>query len=322
MSKYKIVITDIQHKNFIPEEEVFSGSDYELIIRNCKTEEEIIELTKDADGVIANLVPITKKVIDNMTRCKIISRYGVGFDSVDIQAATDKGIIVANVPDYCPEDVSDQAMAMLMACIRKVVVRTKKISLGKWNIGEDEKVYRMIGKTVGIIGFGRIGKVFFRKLQGFNLSEYLVYDPYFSQETADEYGIKLVSMEQLLSQSDYISVHSPLNDETENMLSHNEFSQMKENAIIINTARGPIIDEEALLDALKTGKINSAGIDVFSNEPIKLNSELLSLDNIVLSDHHAWYSEESYVELKTKAALNVKNYLKDKKAPYAVNSIE
>lgn len=322
MSKYKIVITDIQHKNFIPEEEVFSGPDFELTIKDCQNEDDLIELTKDADGVIANLFPISKRAIDNMSKCKIISRYGVGYDSVDLKAATDKGIVVANVPDYCPEDVSDQAMAMLLACIRKVVIRTKKISDGQWNIGEDDKVYRMVGKKVGIIGFGQIGRVFFRKLKGFNLGEYLVYDPYISLETAEEFGITLVSLDELLTESDYISIHSPLNEETENMISNREFSMMKESAIIINTARGPIIDEEALFNALKMGKINSAGIDVFSHEPIKRNSELLALDNIVLSDHHAWYSEESYIELKTKAALNVKNYLEYKTAPYAVNSIK
>jgi D-3-phosphoglycerate dehydrogenase / 2-oxoglutarate reductase len=322
MSKYKIVITDIQHKNFIPEEEVFKSSDYELIIKDCKTEEEIIELTKDADGVIANLVPISKKAIDNMAKCKIISRYGVGYDSVDLEAATANGIIVANVPDYCPEDVSDQAMAMLLSCIRKIIVRSKKVSEGKWNIGEDEKVYRITGKKLGIIGLGRIGRVFLRKMKGFDLSEYLVYDPFISQETADQYGVTLVSLKNLIAESDYISIHSPLNNDTEKMISRKEFSMMKNNAIIINTARGPIIDQEALLDALKSGQINSAGIDVFSHEPIERNSELLALDNIVLSDHHAWYSEESYVELKTKAAMNVKNYLEHKTAPYAVNSIE
>jgi D-3-phosphoglycerate dehydrogenase len=321
MKKYKIVITDIQHKNFIPEEEVFSGPQYELIIKDCKSEDEIIELTKDADGVIANLVPISKKVIENMTKCKIISRYGVGFDSVDVQTATEKGIVVANVPDYCPEDVSDQAMAMLLSCVRKTVIRTKKIIEGKWNIGEDEKVYRMVGKKIGIIGLGRIGKVFLRKMKGFNLSEYLVYDPYISQKTADELGVKLVPLDTLLSQSDYISVHSPLNDETKDLISAREFSLMKQSVIIVNTARGPVINEEALIDALKTGKINSAGIDVFSSEP-ELTGELLTLDNVVLSDHHAWYSEESFVELKTKAAMNVRDYLEHKSAPYAVNSIK
>ena len=319
--KYKIVVTDVKHRDFIAEQEVCKTFDAELVIKDCQTEEELIELVKDADGVLNNLAPMTAKVIASMEKCKCISRYGVGYDNVDVQAATDKGIWVTNVPDYCDEDVSDQAIALMLSCVRDTVNRTTKIKDGKWLVGEDNKVYRIKGKTFGFIGFGRIAQVFHRKLKGFDLKEFLVYDPYFPKDKAEEMGITLVDVETLSKNADFISLHAPLTESTKGILGEKEFNLMKPTTIIINTSRGPLIDEVALTEALKSQKIAMAGLDVFEKEPIELNNGLLKLDNVVLSDHHGWYSEESFQELKSKAALNIKDSILNGKPTYPVNKI-
>jgi D-3-phosphoglycerate dehydrogenase / 2-oxoglutarate reductase len=319
--KYKIVVTDVKHRDFLAEEKVCQSFDAELVVKDCQNEDELIELVKDADGVLNNLAPLTAKVINSMTKCKCIARYGVGYDNVDIEAANKANIWVSNVPDYCDEDVSDQAIALMLSCVRDTVYRTNKIKEGKWLIGEDHQVFRIKGKVFGFIGFGRIGMTLHRKLQGFNLDKFLVYDPYLSKEKAAEVGVELVDLTTLLTTSDFISLHAPLTDETRNIIGAEQLALMKKEVIIINTSRGPLIDEAELINALKNGKIKAAGLDVFVNEPVQKDNALFNLDNVVLSDHHGWYSEESFVELKSKAALNIKEAILNGRPVYPVNKI-
>jgi len=321
LGKYKIVVTDDRYKNYEEEKKVFESIDAELVIGNYTAPDEVSEACRDADGILCNLAPMPQDVIESLERCKIISRYGVGYDNVDVKACTKKGIYVANVPDYCAEDVSDHALALLMGCIRKIARRDAQVREGRWNVGSEDPVYRACGKTFAFLGFGTIGRCLFRKIKGLNFSRVLVYDPYLDKDSISSLGAVKVEMEEALKDADYISIHMPLNDKTRGIIDKTAFSIMKKSAILINTSRGPIVDEDALIDALKSGKINSAGLDVHKSEPLEEDNPLKIIENCILTDHMGWYSEESMAELKRKAAENIKDVISGSKPKYAVNTI-
>jgi D-3-phosphoglycerate dehydrogenase len=274
---------------------------------------------KDADGVLVNLHPLPGGIIEKLERCRVISRYGVGYDNVDVETATSKGIWVARVPDYCLEDVSDQALALLMGCVRKVAFKDRRIREGAWNLHKVQPSYRIAGKTLGLVGYGAIARTLQRKVAGFGLSRILVFDPYVEPKMISDNGAEPVTLRKLLKEADYVSVHAPLNEETRGLIGSRELAHMKMTAILVNTSRGPLLDEEAVAEALAAGKIAAAGLDVFETEPLSPDSPLLKLDNAVLSDHAGWYSEESLAELKTKAARNVLAVLKGERPIYPVN---
>jgi D-3-phosphoglycerate dehydrogenase len=321
MAKYKVVMTDDRHKTYDEEIQVLKSIDAEVVIANCMTEADVVEVCKDADGIMCNLAPMSAAVIEKLEKCKIISRYGVGYDNVDVQACTKKGIWLANVTDYCMEEVSDQALALLMACIRKVARRDAQVRAGMWNIGKKDPIHRIAGKVFGFVGFGGIARCLYRKIKGFEFSKVLVYDPYIDAEKIAAMGCEKVDWDTLFKNSDYISIHIPLNDQTRGCVNKDTFAMMKPTSIIVNTSRGPIIDEAAIIDALTTGRINSAGLDVHRVEPINLDNPLLKLENCVLTDHVGWYSEEASSELKTKVAQNVKDVLLGGKPKYPVNKL-
>lgn len=321
MARFKVVMTDDRHKTYEDERKILEAIDAELVIANCTTPEEVIEACKDADGIMANLAPMNKDVINSLEKCKVIARYGVGYDNVDVEAATAKGIYVTNVTDYCFEEVSDHALALLLSCTRKTARRDAQVRDGMWNVGGKDPIYRMTGKVFGFLGFGMIAKTMNRKIKGFNFSKVLVYDPFVDAKTIEGEGCIKAEWDEVFKESDYISVHMPLNDKTRGIIDKDAFAMMKPDGIIVNTSRGPVIDEEALIDALSTGKINSAGLDVHVNEPINMDNPLLKLENCVLTDHVGWYSEEAMIELKQKVAINVKDVLLGGKPKYPVNKI-
>jgi D-3-phosphoglycerate dehydrogenase / 2-oxoglutarate reductase len=321
MARFKIVMTDDRHKTYDEEKSVLKEIDAELVIANCVTPEDVIKECRDADGILVNLAPINSDVIAKLDKCRIIARYGVGFDNIDVSASTRKGVYVANVPDASFEEVSDQALALMMACIRKVARRDAQVRQGKWNIGKSDPVYRMVGKTFTLLGFGVIARSLYRKIAGFNFSQILVFDPFVDEAVIASMGAKKADWETAIRQADYISVHIPLSDKTRGIINAGTFAMMKKSAIIVNTSRGPVIDESALLDALTTGEINSAGLDVHTREPLDSNSPFMKLENCVLTDHSGWYSEEAMSELKTKAAQNVRDVLLGKAPKYPVNKI-
>lgn len=321
MAKFKVVMTDDRHKTYEEEKAVLESIGAEVIIANLSTPKEVIEACKDADGVMCNLAPMPAEVIENLEKCKIISRYGVGFDNVDVAACTKKGIYLANVPDYCAEEVSDQALALLMACARKVARRDAQVRAGQWNIGKADPIYRIAGKTMTFLGFGMIARTLFRKIQGFNFSRVLVYDPFLDAETIKSLGAEKVEWEEAFREADFISCHMPLNDKTRGIIDAKAFDLMKPTAIFVNTSRGPVVDEKALIEALQKGKINSAGLDVHTKEPMDLDNPLLKLENCVLTDHVGWYSEEAMSELKRKTAENVRDVLMGGKPKYPINRL-
>jgi len=302
----KVVITDCDHPSVEIERAILSEIDLEFILAHCTTEDEVIETARDADAIINQYTPITRRVIESLKRCKVIARYGVGVDNIDVEAATEHKIIVANVPDYCIDEVSTHALALILACARGITLLNGKIKEKRWDFTLAKPLFRTQGKTLGLFGLGRIARMVAQKASGFGF-KIIAYDPYVSKVDG---GVKLVEFSQLLSDSDFISIHSPLTEETRHSFGENELKAMKKTAYLINTSRGPIVDEKALYQALKNRWIARAALDVMEKEPPDWNSSLLQLDNLIITPHISFYSEESYVELKTKVAQAVLSVLK------------
>jgi D-3-phosphoglycerate dehydrogenase len=318
VSQFKVVVTDYEFKTFAPEQEVLDKIGVELVLKQCRTEDEVIEVAKNADALINQYAPITRKVIENLEKCKVISRYGVGYNTIDVDAATEKGIIVGNVTDYCLDEVSDHAMSLLLSSARKVTQLNHEVKSGNWDYKVGIPIFRLRGRTIGLVGLGNIPQSVARKAQAFGLNV-IAFDPFVPEAVAEQLNVELVSLDELCEKSNFISVHAPLNQHTEGMISHDQFNKMKKEAFIINTARGPVIDEEALIQALTDGKIAGAGLDVVEQEPIDRDSPLLKMDNVILNPHVAWYSEESEEELKRKVAQNVADVLTGYYPTYLVN---
>ncbi|GAG61820.1 unnamed protein product [marine sediment metagenome] len=302
----KVVITDCDHPSVEIERKILSEIDPEFVLAYCNTEDEVIEVAQDAGGIINQYAPITRRVIESLKKCKVIARYGVGVDNIDIEAATEYGIIVANVPDYCIDEVSTHAMALILACARGITLLDNKIREKKWDFTLAKPLFRTKGKTLGLFGLGKIARAVAQKAAGFGF-KIIAYDPYVSKVNRE---IKLVKFSQLLSDSDFISIHTPLTDETSHSFGESELKTMKKTAYLINTARGPIIDERNLYVALKERWIAGAALDVMEKEPPDWENLLPKLDNLIITPHISFYSEESYVELKTKTAKAVCSALK------------
>lgn len=308
MTKFKVVVTDFEYESLQPEIDVLSELDVELVKAQCKTEEEVIEACKDADGMINQYAPITRKVIENLTQCKVIARYGVGVNTIDVDAATEHGIVVGNVTDYSIDEVSDHAFALLLALARKVVKLNAEVKAGVWDFNLGKPAFRLRGRTLGLIGLGRIPQALAKKAQAFGI-KVVAYDPFMPAEAAKELEVELLSLNEVCEVSDFVSVHAPLMETTKGMISDEQFLKMKKEAFIINTARGPVIDEAALIRALKAGQIAGAGLDVAEVEPMLSDNPLLEMENVIITPHIAWYSEESELELKRKTARNVVDVL-------------
>jgi len=313
--KFKVVITDSYHPKLSFDQEEFQKLDADVVLEECKTEDEVIKAAWDADALMVQHAKISRKVIQRLEKCRIIARYGVGFDNVDTAAATEHGIMVANVPDYCIDEVSSHAIALLMACSRKVVQSNNAVKSGVWTYTVAEPIYRLTGQTLGIVGLGRIGSAAARKGVGLGF-KVQVYDPYVFETDLD---VSFVDFDVLLETSDFVSIHAPLTDETHQMFGENEFRKMKKSAFLINTARGPIVNEKELYKALKTGEIAGTGLDVMEQEPPDQDNPLLTLDNLIISSHTAWYSNDSRLLLQLETTRAVVAVLKGGKPRSLVN---
>lgn len=318
---HKIVILDDRYDSYQYEKDVLEPIGAEIINIREQSPDDIIEAVRDACGICVNLTPMPARVIEALERCRVIARYGVGYDNVDIEAATAKGIWVANVTGYCDEDVSDQAFALFMSCVRKVAQRDRQLRAGINDLKATSPHYRIRGRTFVLFGYGRIARVLHRKLGGFEPGRVLVVDPYVDQETIRAANAEKVDFDTAVREGDYFSIHMPLNDQTRHMFNESVFRAMKPTAMVINTSRGPLIDEKALYRALSEGWIDSAGLDVFEDEPVTRDNPLLQLENLTASGHTGFYTEESLKELKTKAAENVKAVLTGGIPHYPVNTL-
>jgi D-3-phosphoglycerate dehydrogenase len=261
-------------------------------------------LAKDADAVLVTYAKITGDMIRQLTKCRIISRFGIGVDNVDIPEATKKNIVVTKVPDYCIDEVSDHAMALLLAVVRKIPFINAQVHMGTWKMPNVVPIHRLRGSVIGLMGFGRIPQLVAPKARSFGM-RVIAYDPYVPKEVFTKLGVEQVDFPTLLKTSDYVSIHSPLVPETKGIFNADAFKQMKKTAYVVNTARGPIIDEAALAAALDAGDIAGAALDVMTQEPPGGTSPLFGRDNVIITPHTSFYSEESLVELQTKAAEEV-----------------
>ncbi len=262
----------------------------------------ILAAVAGADAVLLREAPLPRTAIAAMAQGKAIVRYGAGVDNVDLDAARERGIKVANVPDYGVEEVSDQALALLMAVARRVQTRDSDVRHGAWNIARKEPMYRIAGRTLGICGYGRIGRAFHRKAAGLGFARTLIHDPYLANVPA---GAEPVDLDRLCREADIISLHMPLTPETRHMINGARLAAMPKNGILINVSRGGLIDEDALAAALADRSLFGAGLDVFEQEPPDLSHPLFQQPGVAVSDHTGWYSEESVADLQRKAVEEV-----------------
>lgn len=307
--KFKVVITDAEYESFEIEKEELNKIGAEVVVGQCKTEDEIIKIAKDADGLLVQYASITRRVIESLQKCEVIARYGIGVDSIDVEAATEHGICIVNVPIYCIDEVSNHTIALALACVRKVVMLNNAVKKGIWDFKISKPIFRLRNMKLGLVGFGNIARMVSHKAQAFGLSV-LAYDPYISSSDMTQNNVKKVNFEDLLAEADIISLHLPLTKTTKYMFTEKEFKLMKNTAFIINTSRGPLIKEEDLYKALNEKWIAGAALDVTEKEPIDSNNNLLKLDNIIITPHVSFYSDESLKDLQRNAAKGVAQVLK------------
>jgi D-3-phosphoglycerate dehydrogenase len=315
---FVVAITDYVFPSLEPERAVLEPLGVELRSQQCRSEEEIIALAREADGVLNCYAKMTARVVENLTRCKIIARYGIGVDNVDLAAATKARIVVTNVPDYCVDEVSDHALALLLALARKILTADAGVRGGTWSVTAHAEIRRLRGLTLGLIGFGKIAKALASKAQALGM-KLLVYDPYLHPEIISRHGAEAAGWEKLLAEADAISIHVPLSEETHNLIGKRELAHMKPTAFLINTSRGGIVDEQALAVALQEGRLGGAALDVLSTEPPPPDYPLRQAPNMILTPHLAFYSRESVIELQTKAAEEVARALKGEPPRSPVN---
>lgn len=270
------------------EMEALSRIDAEIVEASGATAQEFIASARDADALYAKGIPITRTIIDRLERCKVISLGSVGVDSVDVAAATERGIPVTNVPDTFIEEVADHAMTLLLGTFRRLVEQDRMVRTGRWKEGRPQllQIPRLIGQTLGFIAFGHVARATALRARPFGL-RMLAYDPFVEELVMSPYGVEPASLSELLSQSDFISMHAPATPEAQHMLSEEHFRQMKKSALFINTGRGPTVDEKALTKALQQGWIAGAGLDVLETEPPAPDNPLLKMDNVILTAHVA-----------------------------------
>jgi D-3-phosphoglycerate dehydrogenase len=292
----------------------------DLIEQKSATEDQIIAACAEADAVILEgaKTPLTARVVSALPRCRVIAKYAVGVDNVDIPAATNAGIVVANAADYCTEEVSDHAVALLLAAARRVVQMDRHVRAGKWaGFSRDHPLRRISQLTLGLIGLGRIARATVRKMAGFRL-RIIATDPYLGSH-ASEPGVEIVTMAQLLQESDLISVHVPLTTETRDLLNRSTFRMMKPNAIIVNTSRGPVINQDDLIHALQEKWISGAALDVVEEEPLPLSSPLREFDQVILTPHSAADSSDSMMHVRRTVIDSVEAVLTGYWPPFPVN---
>jgi D-3-phosphoglycerate dehydrogenase len=303
MSQLLVAVADSVFPNLDPARAVLSKIDAELRLAEKPTPEEILRVACNADAVLVTYAKITADMIRQMPRCRIIARFGIGVDNVDIAAATHAGIVVTRVPDYCIDEVSDHTLALLLALVRKIPFANSHVHSGRWEMSSIVPIHRLRGKILGLVGFGKIPQLVAPKAKAFGL-RVVTCDPFVPQDITTAADVEKVNFAELVKVSDYVSIHTPLMPETEGLFNADVFRQMKPTAYLINTARGPIVDETALARALDAGHLAGAALDVLSKEP-PTASPLLGRDNVILTPHMSFYSVESLVELQTKAAEEV-----------------
>ncbi|WP_208976023.1 C-terminal binding protein [Pseudovibrio exalbescens] len=315
----KVVVSDCDHKSMDIEKDVLKTVDLQIEHLDCKTEKDVISHCDGANIVLNQYAPFTERVFSELApHLGLIVRYGVGVDNIDLDAATRHGVQICNIPDYGMNEVSDHALGLMLALVRKIPFITELTREGVWDFRRTIPVRRVQEMTIGVLGVGRIGGLFAHKVSALGC-RVLLCDPYKDNLAAEISGAHEVSFDNLLAQSDLISVHCPLSEETRGLLGANAISKMKPGAMLINTARGGIVDEAALANALNSGHISGAAIDTVEREPLASSSQLLAMQNCLVTPHMAYYSEESSEELKRKVAEEAVRFSQNESVHYPVN---
>lgn len=320
MPKYKVLYTDTCFPDTSIESAELAAIDAELILAPATDEDSLIAAGKDCDGVIFDFAPMTDRVLSNLPKCKVASRVGIGLNNIDIPAASRNGIMVANVPDYCFEEVANHAVALYLACNRRLTQYDHRIKdQGNWDVTGVGPIYRMTGQNFCLYGLGNIARRVVKRVKPYGFHVY-AYDAYASDEVFQQMGVTRVnSVEELAELADAFSVHVPLTPETEGTIDRNIFRRMKKDAIFVNIARGPIVKEEDLIAALNEGMIMAAGLDVVSVEPLPADSPLLKMDNVLITPHAAFYTLEAEDELRKRSTEEVIYALTEGKPHVFVN---
>jgi len=296
------VITDSPWEDNAVERGILESSDFYVSRAECKTVDEVIATCRHADALLVGWAPIRREVIEKLERCRFIIRYGIGYDNIDVTAATDAGIAVANNADYCIEEVATHALALVLASHRQLSPLMHSVQSGEWDpLAVMLPMPQLRDQVVGLIGFGRIGARLGEMLRSL-VAEVLVYDPALPPKSVPLEGVRLVSFEQLLARSDYVSIHCPLNEQTRNLFTAKTIALLRPGAYLINCSRGGIIDESALVEALESKRIAGAALDVVAEEPLAMDNPLRRFANVIVTPHAAWYSADADYLLRANPA--------------------
>ena len=316
-----VIISDCDHSSLEIEQSIFSEANIEFELQQNKTEEDVIQNCQQAEVIINQYAPFTEKVLAGLPNLKLIIRYGVGVNNIDLEAATKYGVQVCNVPDYGTHEVADHALALMLALTRKIPLMNNQVKTGNWDYQKSIPIYRHREQTVGVIGLGRIGSAFAQKVNGLGM-KVIAFDPSKQKKALAEdlQFIEFTSFDELVRTSDVVSIHCP-SDNTYHMFNEQVFKAMQPHSYLINVSRGGIIDEASLYEAIVNGEIAGAGLDVSETEPIGSDSPLLQLDGVLCTPHMAWYSEQAAQELKRFVAQDAVRYLVGQPVRYPVISI-
>jgi D-3-phosphoglycerate dehydrogenase / 2-oxoglutarate reductase len=319
MPRTLIAITDSPFPSLDPAKKALERLDPEYRMAKSPAAADILAVARDADAILVTYAKLPGELLRQLTRCKAIGRFGLGVDNIDLPAARELGIAVNYVPDYCLREVSDHAMALLLALARKVTLADKLVQSGRWEVPPLVPLRRLEGQILGLIGFGNIPRALAPKARAFGLTV-LAHDPYVANDVLALAGVEGVSFDDLLARSDFVSIHTPLTPATRGLMNAAALAKMKKGARLINTARGPLVDEVALVAALESGHLGGAALDVLASEPPAKDSPLLGRDNVILTPHTAFYSVEALEELQSKCASDVARVLSGGKAIYPISA--
>lgn len=305
----KAVITDWGFPSLDPERQAFAPLGVDVDAHQCKTEEEVAAVVRDADVVLTQWAPVRAKAIASMLHCKGIVRYGIGLDNVDLVAAKKRGIPVRNIPDYCLHEVADHTFALMLSLQRQVCSVDRLVRAGTWKITPPLPLPPLRQSTIGLIGFGRIAQLVAQRAKGFAINV-IASDPFAPDNVFSSLGVQRVERADLLKNADIVSLHCPLTDETKHVINAESLTTMKPTALLVNTSRGGLVDTDALVEALGRKQIAGAALDVLEQEPIPAQHTILTFPNVIITSHTAWYSNASIVELQKKAAAAAIELLK------------
>ena len=319
MARFTIAVTDSPFPSLDPAKAALARVDFEMRMAKSASADDILAVARDADAVLVTYAKLDAPLLRQLTRCKAIGRFGLGVDNIDIKTAAELGISVNYVPDYCMHEVSDHAMALLLALARKIPLSNKLVQAGRWEMPAVVPIHRLAGRVLGLVGFGNIPRALAPKAKAFGLTV-VTHDPFVAREVPAAAGVEAVSFERLLAISDFVSVHAPLTPSTRGLFNADALRKMKKGAMLINTARGPLVEEAALVAALDAGHLAAAALDVVEVEPLARDSRLLGRDNLILSPHTGFYSVEALDELQTKCASDVARVLCGEPPVYPVKA--